>query len=442
MRAWTHAGIAAGLCTLLMACTAPLDVWLDLPPSEGAASLLIAVPDGDALEIFLADTQQGLDGVQLSLHPRSMDERPIEAAYFQAPLESVDLQAGWQSPANPLNPTRRLTGGQEAAFDKPLHSFVAELGESAQWQASAGLSAQIGSYEVRRPLPRCRGVHAPRVTKTIDTSIAWAVAVSTTQVLMGAYDRRTFILTTPTGELSEISINAPFTAAVFDDGWAYLGDANGQLWRLRGAPEGGLIDRVSLGEPLGETINAISAKGPADIFVRLRGGHLHHYDGISWQLAGSATNVGYRMVHAGPQEALITADAVGIVYNVTRSEMKAESVGPVGVLSLAWVPELGVLAGTSDGELLQRDGLWSWRLLGDKRYGWWLTDIAPHAGGVAFVLASGTIGGFHKDVGHCEDLFISAYVRDGRLIPQQDGLLFVGDLPGFDKTQATLLEPL
>ncbi len=417
----------------------PLDLWLGLPPPQGASSLLIGVPEADTVEIFVADTQGGIDDIQVNLRPRLLSDPAIEAAYFSRSLDAAGLQPGWQTPANPSKPIRTLTGGPEAAFETPQATFSALLGDAGRWLPSDELSARIANYEIFRPEARCRGVHTPRIAREIEIGVTWAVPLSPNVVLLSAADGH-YLLATPSGDVQKVVVNAPFTAGVFHEGWAYLGDANGQLWRVRGDPTLGLMQQTMLGEALGQGIVTLSSNGPNDIFVLAADGAIHHFDGTMWRRSGTASNIAKRMIHIAPQQALITADAVGIIYEVTPDHVQAETVGPVGVLSLANLAVMGVLAGTSDGELLQRDkGVWN--ILGDKRYGWWLTDIVPYEGGAAFVLASGTVGGFHEDVGHCEDLFTSAYVRDGRLVVQQDGLLFIGEVPGAGRTQIALLEP-
>ncbi len=61
---------------------------------------------------------------------------------------------------------------------------------------------------------------------------------------------------------------------------------------------------------------------------------------------------------------------------------------------------------------------------------------------MVFLLASGTVGGYRQDIGHCQDLFNSRFISRGSLVPQEGGLLMLTKLADVSQTQAVLLEPL
>lgn len=438
---WT-AGLAL---VVLCACdAAPLDVWLGLPPTteaEGAATLVIGAPERSGARIFVADLRDGPSELNLNLQ-RQPDDDALEAAYFTTTVDQAGLTEGWI--ANPLpNSTRRpLAVATDSVLSRPAASFRASLQDDpAQWVATNQLSAVIASYEVEVPEVTCDRLEGPRLNTIIDAGLLWSVKLSPQLALLRGDDLGYYTVRTPSGEVQLTNPAQSYTTGTYHDDWVYLGDSSGRVWRGRGDATEVLQDPQQLGEALNRSIRALSARGEDDVFATTNVGDVHHFDGEAWTLIDRVQDPGNRMTHIGPGEALLTSRTPGIVFHLTNDRIRVEAVADAGILSLANVPNIGVLCGTSDGELLRReDG--AWRKLGEMRYGWFIIDLVPYDGSVVFLLASGTVGGYRQDLGHCPDLFNSTFVSIGKLVPQDSGLLMLSKVAEISQTQAILLEPL
>lgn len=437
---WPVLGLLGALA--LVGCDrAPLDVWLSLPPPEGAATLVLGVPERSSARVFVADVSGGLDQVQLNLDPRGRDDAPLQAAYFAPSPKAAKLSTGWLSAPQPNALRRSLAEGLDALLPAPSAIYAAQLDAPARWVPTEQLAPAIGAFKVEVPDVTCPKEGSPRLNAVIEVGYLWSVPLDDTHVLFRGDDAALYVVTTPSGEVQPAMVANNYTSGDRRDGWVYLGDNRGRVWRGEADPLTGIKDPQALGAPLGWGVAVLSARAADDVFALLGNGELHSFDGQTWGRVDTLSDPGLRMVHIGPGEVLVTSDSPGVIYNATRDRVRADDGVDAGILSVAYVPEIGVLGGTSDGELLIReDG--RWRTLGGTPYGWWMIDIAPHEGGVAFLLASGTVAGFQPGVGDCGDLFNSRFVSRGRLTPQRDGLLMLAKLADVSQTQAVLLESL
>ncbi len=437
---------SAGLALVaLCACDSePLNLWLGLPPATeaaGAATLVIGAPERSGARVFIADLRDGPSELNLNLQ-RQPDDDALEAAYFTTTIDEAGLEEGWIANPQPNSTRRPLAVATDSLLSRPAASFRARIvGEPAEWLPTDQLSAAIAGYEVEIPETTCERLEGPRLNDIIGVGYLWSVQLSSQLVLLRGDDLGYYIVTTPSGDVQLANAARAYTAGTYDEGWVYLGDGAGRIWRGQSHPTDILEAPQQLGEALGRPITAISARGAEDLFAVTNGGEVHHFDGEDWTLVETVQNTSNRMIHIGPSEALLTSQTPGMVLHVTTDRVRVEAVANAGILSLADVPEIGVLCGTSDGELMRReDG--QWRTLGDTRYGWFVISIVPYQGEVVFLLASGTVGGYRRDIGHCQDLFNSRFISRGGLIPQEEGLLMLTKVADVSQTQAVLLEPL
>ena len=436
----------AGLVLVaLCACDSePLNLWLGLPPATdaaGAATLVIGAPERSGARIFVADLRDGPSELNLNLQ-RQPDDDALEAAYFTTTIDEAGLKEGWIANPQPNSSRRPLAVATDSLLSRPAASFRARIvGEPAEWLPTDQLSAAIAGYEVEIPEATCERLEGPRLNDVIDVGFLWSVKLSAQLVLLKGDAPGYYIVTTPSGDVQLANAARAYTCGTYEEGWVYLGDGSGRVWRGQSHPTDILEAPQQLGEALGRPITAISARGADDLFAVTNGGAVHHFDGEVWTLVDTAQDASNRITHIGPGEALLTSQTPGVVLHVDTDRVRVEAVADAGILSLATVPGIGVLCGTSDGELLRReDG--QWRKLGDTRYGWFVIAMVPYEGDVVFLLASGTVGGYRQDIGHCQDLFNSRFISRGSLVPQEGGLLMLTKLADVSQTQAVLLEPL
>lgn len=433
-----------GLLSLACGAAEPTDVWLGLPEAGAAKTLLIGVPERSSARVYLHDLEASPEGWRLEIGARDPDEAPLELAYFTRALDEVGLREGWQNAPAAGVIGAPLALGPDALLGPARAVFEARpTEEELEWRAADALSSVVGGYEVERPNPRCQALYAPNVSTEIPFAASWAIALTPTLVLVGdprpgAMPR---LLDSTTGQLRTLTGTISYSAGVTKDGVLYLGDRRGQVWTGQADPYTALSAPRPLGGDLPGVIRGVAAGGPDDVFVITNQSVAHHFDGEAWTELGEAPDARLPIEWVGPGEALLMTDTPGIVYHLTPDEVRPERIAESGVLSAEVVPGLGVLAGTSDGDVLRREAA-GWGKLGDRRYGWWVVDIVPWTGGAAFLLASGTVGGYQPGIGHCEDLYNTRLISRGWLVPQQGGLLLIGKLANVDRSQVVLLEPL
>lgn len=417
-----------------------LDVWLPLPEPEGAQTMLVGVPERSSARVYVGPAED-LERFDLALESRGPDDGPIEVAFFERAADSGLVTPGWQTPATG-RPGRPLALGDDALLGSPTRSFRADLFDApARWTPTEGLSNLVAGFEVGVDPPTCPTLHSPDVTLKVDLELAWASALSDTLVLVADTAGGLRIFSSADGALTEVDPAHSYVRADYHDGWAYLADSEGQVWRGQADPVTVLDVARPLGDPLPRRVVALAAGGPEDVFALVAGGEVLHFDGQAWSSVGRGMNVRSRMRWVGPQRALLFADAPNVVYVATPEGLAQETIEGTGILSGTWTPEFGVVVGTSDGELIQEvEG--GWRKLGDARAGWWVVDVAPFGQGVAKLLASGTVSGHQVGIGDCGDQYVLHIITVGTLIPQAGGLLIVAKKADLPTTDFALLEPL
>ena len=135
-----------------------------------------------------------------------------------------------------------------------------------------------------------------------------------------------------------------------------------------------------------------------------------------WRRLGESVRVLEPPVGVAPGRALLRVDRPGRVDLVSEDGVSIESTGAIGLHSLAWVPGLGAIGGTAEGDIVWRQDAGLWGRLPGTDFGWWMESLSSFREGFVGLLASGTIIQY---VGRlpCSDLSVRATLATGAVVP-------------------------
>ncbi|MCB9645101.1 MAG: hypothetical protein H6730_00660 [Deltaproteobacteria bacterium] len=438
----TSARAAAALASLaLSGCgDGVLDAFLSLPPSEGAATVVVGVTERSTTRVYVGDLTSD-DALTLTLGVRSADDAPVGLAYFTRTTAGAGLTPGWQDAVAPGQSAPALAEGGDAVLGGPLAVFETDLNaDPPAWVRVERLAPEVSTFRPAEVHFMCPTFAPPRFTRQLPLAAAWGVALSDTVALLGSLNQQ-YALVSRDGTFAMINPAIAYTAGVVVDGSLYLGTWNGRVIRGEPDPEAVVRNEATLGDTLYFPVRGLAVGAADDIFALLSTGDVHHFDGVAWTSWGQADDLAGELTWIGPSEALLTSDRAELVYHAVQGGLRPETVEGVGVLSVAHVPGVGTLGGTSDGDILLRDAS-GWRGIGSPRYGWWALDILPRPGGAMFLLASGWVGSYGQEEGFCGDLFYGRTITKGRLVAVGDEILWVGRLPDQQLTDVFWLPAL
>ena len=372
------------------------ELFVTLPPTDGARAMLLALNTGERLAFDLADGSAQLDW------PRARVLPAVEAWMYARTLEQLGLSAG----PIPEDPAGALLPRPDGAFRLDF-----ARGERA-WTAGSTAAGPLSTLRIPRP-ETCRPLHVENLLvggETLGVPTATALGdgrmllVLTSGALWAASESETQLIA-----LVGLSTFTPSAVAVDADGTLYLASEEGQL--ARGTLVGTTVHAALLGDCRPEVTQL--AVGPAgEVFAIAMNGDEGTTEMVRFE-AGSCVHLAdFTPSAAIDSRGGIAAPQLGVAY-------AGHSSGPFvyaydhGVVSREQPSELhelilaltddgagGALAGTSRGTLLQRkSGRWNRLFSFDSDEA--ITALVPIPGGVLFGTVSGVVGYYTPADGVC-----------------------------------------
>ncbi|MCB9645100.1 MAG: hypothetical protein H6730_00655 [Deltaproteobacteria bacterium] len=421
---WTRAPGAAAVALALAGCGGEvLDAFLSLPPTEGAATVVVGVTEGGTTRVYVGDLTSD-EGLTLPLGVRSADDSPVGLAYFARTVAQAGLTPGWQLAAEPGIAAPALAEGEDAVLGAPSAVFETDLlADPPGWLRVERLAAEVSTFRPANVDYVCPVFGPPVLNEELPLATSWGVALSPSVVLLGTPSYE-YVRVSRDGTIEPFSPDRLYTAGVQVDGRLYVGTASGEVLRGLPDPESVVRDEAPVGATLHVPVVSLAVGADDDIFAFLSDRSVRHFDGVAWSEWGRAADIAGSIAWIAPGEAVITSNTLEIVYHAAQGSLQVERVVGAGVLRVAHVPDVGTLGGTSEGDVLRRDeGVW--RVLGSLLPEWWVLDILPQADGALLLSANGPVGRYTVARGICPELFRARVGMRGRLIPVGDEVLVV-----------------
>lgn len=430
-------GVLAVTASAWLAACSDAVVWLEPPPLQDEATLLLALVSPDRTQLRAFRLEPRPEVISFDAPPEVLR---LEALLYAEPLDTLGLEAG----TVPL-----LSGGEGAFVPVPDRSFRAELtGRMASAWSSEPPSEAVATLRIPAAMPTgCREpMTATFALPGAEQPVSFIVALDDTTALIGAETRLYVFDGDEPREITPLPAGLPLRAAAIDpDGTLWFG-GDRELWR--GRYEGGVLSA----EPIAEKAPSASAllqwlatAGPA-LFVLSREGELFRFDRATrvWtslhQFPPSEYDEG-GVVALGPDQAAAVLGSENTIVRVRTTSVTTETLAldSVGMSGLGLIPGLGLFIGTTSGTVVfQREGQWMIRT--DTRFGGRVRQVLPFGRGA--ILAGGS--GVTSEYDAVRNTFCPANPRAASSVYDGAALgssVLLGGSRSGDRTAITLIRP-
>lgn len=378
--------------------------YLEPPPLGDAQAMVVAI---DGQGVTAVDLVKGMGAIELAA-PTGEERGLVEVLLYASSLEALGLSVGLIPPPAPGEEPRGLPQSA-VVYEQALEVDDGWITNST---VSEALAAFRWGFEAISP---CYPFQTEMEVLPTRTGLSFAVPAWHYAALVSS-GRRFWIV--EAHQTTPLTLEGPTalypTAATLDpdDGVFIVASANGALYS--GRIEGSVLSLATFGSSTpGPTAMASGSNaGRREIFAvtvdpdqtrstfgRFFDGQwttLHQFDELtlSEEYAG--------LVRLGPGAAIagrvVAPEVVRWSNGTLLTETPAGST--VGIASLAEIPGLGILAGTSLGSILQNNGD-RWLPLVDTDSDFSITALAPFEDGFLFSISTGAFGYFTPAHGVC-----------------------------------------
>lgn len=384
---------------LAAACGSERTLFVPLPPSDSAKSIVAALKTDNALAVGAADLdeREGLARVKLPIE--ELGAGALYALLYDVPLRELGLSRGDVPAAAEGEEGFYLAAPGDIFRSKYLGGVV------DPWDRSAELDPALAEFRVRGTAPpgrECARFEEIRISIPTKSHATYLFTASATVVVAGFEDGTAYELEVTGAKPIRTTTSAPHHSAHF------VGP--GEVWL---AGEGGRVARAStLAElppaPSGDRIDWLSGSGPnepLELYALGEKGGLDRFENNVWTslIAPGASDWRRDLTVIAPGEAIAVGVANGVV-RVKKGVVEQERVeGGVSLMAAAFVPGLGALAGSIDGDVLQeKDGVWS--VFGDSPLALPITQITAYGEGFVAAGGGGYFVQYHPAVGYCTEV--------------------------------------
>ena len=382
-------------------------VFVPLPPSSGARSLLVAVEGSGRQEVYAVDPQATDSASALRVRLEPDEHLVIYGLSYARDLVSLGLSPG------PVEDNSDPARSRALPTPDAVHSIaVAADGRSDAWLTQSGVPDSLRG--LRLPGTPCRRLAVTKLRVPMAGFGTVAIPLPDGSTLLGVEgevqddDRGGFFRATAAGVVPvphEPALEVPSAGFRDDSGQLWIGTKNGMVARAT------LTDRLVLqevahvhkivrymdGETFGSAFElfALAYEGQMYRVTETGATQVHDFEAPT-DLAGNVVWLGSgRAVVASPgSRSLFRYDVSSGIERVATGAGRALS-------DVAWLEDLGLVLGTLDGDLMVPSGL-SWtkhETVTAGRYG--ISGIVRLGEGILFTTGLGELGQYHAEIGLC-----------------------------------------
>lgn len=419
-------------------------VFVPSPPRDQGA-LILGLQRADhnpSLVVRAFDLPAREELLRLPEEIDSDEEVLLEALLYSSPLASSSLEEGRLEPVEAGEPERGLPSSDEI--------YRVELpNETPRWERIGAPSATLAGFRIPDPgLKRCARFTTSPFSLGDPTNTELALTVSSTVVLIGMRSGR-LQRWTPSGlEPIEVTPSVVLSHGAWDpaEGVWWFMSRNGQLFEGT-FPSSSVLELTYVTQsipPFDQRYRiALRREGGEPRVYSIRSdGLFQRYEtsGVTDLYAFGDGDFGNNTFLTPDLDVLAAASGSTDVVRVTpEGEVRVEAVpAAAGFTAAAYVEDLGVVLGSSDGRFFVNRGD-GWTELGDSPLNVFPFAIAPYRGGFLYGAAFGA-GGQYLPEGYCMVVESLAAYTIQLIVPIRGGFLMLGQNPNVPETPGELVQ--
>lgn len=415
---------------VLGACGGESTLFIELPPSEDARTLVVAVKTDRTLVLGATSLVEGEPNSSILKLPVSeLGAAELTALLFSETLLELGLQTGDVPQAS--------EGEQGYLLPEPRDIYSSNYlgGEADPWTRSTMINSAVAEFRVRGTPPKskeCLEFTERRFTVVSRDEPTFCVALTTTVALAGFEDGFTYLVDRE-GIRPGVMLPAGRSGAnraahrvrpreVYFTGWdgSTLTADPARPETLTALPQSAPGERIDF-------LTGSNAGEPFELLGATYEGSIQRFDGTSWttlRRASGRTDWRRAVSLIEPGEGVAVGLSLGVL-RVRGSTITEERVEGDDLMSVAHIPGLGAVAGNFAGDIfLERNGVWSG--FGDSPLALPVVVIAPFRGGFIAAGGAGVLVQYHPDVGYCPEVQ-TAHPIVKRLAVIGDAVVLLGD---------------
>jgi hypothetical protein len=433
---------AALFAALLSGC-APDDLprWFPLPDLGAARAVVLALESADrVLEIEAWSANDVADRSFRSAPEPRASSRVVEALAFDRTLSDLGLPDGALTAATSGSPGRPIA----ALADRVYQLSLPRLDRAASWVPVDQPSQALAAFEVPAPPKRCATFSIMKGMIDTPHEAAYAIDVGAGRVMIGTrlsewlVDSATMIATPIIRGGALARTHAIMWAIQTEDHALWLTDDGlGGLFRAPRFANPLVAARVATASTSTMQLAGSSSVG-TELYILTASQTLHRFDGHRMHKVGelppetTSQAFGDRLLRTSDGRVFVsTHTMIGIDrLEPATGSFALETVSAAGgIFTMVELP-LGILAGTSQGEILLR-GPGGWAPLATSPVSADITVIARFGDGFVYGGNLATFGQYTAEDGFCAPMTLGFAIYALAVIGDGPTLLATGDNKDF-----------
>lgn len=420
---------------ILAACSEPSLLWVPIPPTEGARSLVVAMHRQRGPSALAFDLDAWDQRLYFSTDFDAQPTYRLEALTYDRSLAALELPSG---------PLHAAPGsGNGGVMPTPNAAFTLDIGVGGtltQWASASGASSALASFQVLKPPPAtssaCQRFTATLHEHPFNEEGEFALRVDSQSALLGIRNQPPRIVGTGTATVVQVEPSWVTPAGLWraPDDTLWVAERFGRLFKGRLVDNKLTVQQMAT-NPRGGTMRWIDGgivDGDVELFTLSEDGKLSRYYRERWTLLHEydvprAPDFLGGLVWRGPGQAVAVWPFAFYTVRVDMPNVERDMMG-VSQTGVGKIPGLGIVVGGGTGAFFVLEGE-TWRELGQSDVGISLHSIVPFRGGFLYGDQIGFVGQYVTGQGFCEPAHYAAH-KVIWLVPLDDNrVVAYGDRP-------------